>query len=116
MKKLFVITVLSLIAFALQAQGPGEQRALNKAEAAARSCINQLGIPNNLEIHSAATISTVCDYIHPNPQYYGYRVAVWGTPNCPANQPCIQIAYPIAEVEVSCSGQVVSVGCAVVGQ
>lgn len=115
MKKLFAITILTLFAFVVSAQGPGETRALNKAEAAARQCLNQMNYPNNLTLHSSATVSTICDYIHPNPQYFGYRVTVWGTPNCPPNQYCIQIIYPIATVEVSCTGQVTNVQCGVIG-
>ena len=116
MKKLLLISMLSLFAFALQAQGPGETRAVNKAEAAARSCLHEMGYPNNLTLYSSATVSTVCDYIHPNPQYFGYRVVVCGVPNCPPNQYCIQIAYQIATVEVSCSGQVIDVQCNAAGQ
>jgi hypothetical protein len=115
MKNLILASVLVFLGFAAKAQGPGEQRAIARAEAAARDCMRDAGYPANLEIHSSAQVSTICDYFNPNPQYFGYRVTVWGTNPCPPNMYCIQIVYPIATVEISCTGDVSNVQCDISG-
>jgi hypothetical protein len=111
MKKLMLFVFLVFAAFAVHAQGGNnnqEQRARQKAEAAARQCADVQG----LQLFSSATASTICDYTHPSPNFFGYTVVVWAQPNCPP--PNICPAGPVtllATVEVSCSGQVTHVVC-----
>jgi hypothetical protein len=111
MKKLFILLVLGFGAQILMAQGDFELRARNKAEAAARACLGEIGLRPNLHLSSAATVNLICDYFSPNPQYFGYQVEVWAAPNCPPNQPCVQVIYPIATVMVDCQGHVYDVQC-----
>jgi hypothetical protein len=111
MKKIFLGLIASIaISFASNAQNM-EQRAINKAEAAARSCVRDLDFPNGLTFVSTAVAYQVCDYMTPNPNYFGYAVTVNGTPKCAPNTYCPQVIYPIATVYVSCSGEVTEVIC-----
>jgi hypothetical protein len=111
MKKLILgLIAVVAITFASNAQNI-EQRAINKAEAAARECVRELDFPNGLNFVSNATAYQVCDYMTPNPNYFGYVVQVSGTPRCAPNTLCPQVIYPIATVYVSCSGQVTEVIC-----
>lgn len=114
MKKFILLFVMSLGFTVLMAQNQMEQRACNKAEAAAQECLQTLGL-NNITLHSAATVNQICDYMNPNPQYFGYSVDVWATPNCAPGAICAQVIYPIARVFVSCGGQVTEVQCATSG-
>jgi hypothetical protein len=113
MKKYLFLLLFLVVAFSARAQSPGEQVARNKAEAASRGCLRDWGYPASLQLYSSATVSTICDYMNPNPHIFGYTVTVWGLSQCPPNMYCIQVIYPISIVEVSCSGQVVDVQCGV---
>ncbi|MES2587952.1 MAG: hypothetical protein V4622_03160 [Bacteroidota bacterium] len=107
---LLVIIALVGFSFASNAQNQ-EQRAINKAEAAAKKCVNELDFPNGLEFVSSATVYQICDYTTPNPNYFGYVVNVNGKQKCAPNTLCPQVIYPIATVYVSCSGEVTEVIC-----
>jgi len=113
MKKFIFLFVIGLGFSTLMAQNQFEQRAKNKAEAAAQECLRNLNL-SNVTLVSNVSQTQICDYMNPNPQYFGYSVIVYAVPNCPGNQNCIQIAYPVATVQVSCSGQVYDVQCGVV--
>jgi hypothetical protein len=116
MKKIFLGLIATLaISFASNAQN-AEQRAIQKAEAAAKQCVNDLDFPNGLDFVSTAVAYQICDYRTPNPNYFGYAVTVNGTPKCAPNTFCPQVIYPIATVYVSCSGQVTEVVCGTVAQ
>ncbi len=111
MKKLiFILVALVGFSFASNAQNQ-EQRAINKAEAAAKKCVNELNFPNGLEFVSSASVYQICDYTTPNPNYFGYTVTVNGKPKCAPNTVCPQVIYPVATVYVSCSGEVTDVIC-----
>ncbi|MCR9171574.1 MAG: hypothetical protein NXI10_03720 [bacterium] len=43
------------------------------------------------------------------------QVYVYATPNCPPNQPCIQVIQLIGTVQFGCDGDVISVNCATTG-
>jgi hypothetical protein len=113
MKKLILGLIATVaISFASNAQNM-EQRAINKAEAAARQCVKDLDFPNGLELVSSANVYQICDYMTPNPNYFGYMVTVNGKPKCAPNTFCPQVIYPIATVYVSCNGEVTEVVCGV---
>ena len=42
------------------------------------------------------------------------RVTFYQLPNCPPNQPCIQVIYPLGSVTLDCDNNVVSVDCGLV--
>jgi hypothetical protein len=116
MKKVILGLIATIaISFASTAQDM-EQRAIQKAEAAARQCVNDLDFPNGLEFVSTAAVYQICDYRTPNPNYFGYVVTVNGQPKCAPNTFCPQVIYPIATVYVSCSGEVTQVDCGVVAE
>ena len=112
MKKFILLFVIGLGFSTLMAQNQFEQRAKNKAEAAAQECLRNLNL-SNVTLVSNVSETQICDYMNPNPQYFGYSVTVYAVPNCPGNQNCIQIVYPVATVQVSCSGQVYDVQCGI---
>lgn len=110
MKKYILFAIFGFSALAMSAQGNNnqEQRARQKAEAAARQCANVQG----MEIFSSATVTSICDYTHPSPNYFGYSVEVWATQRCPPNTICP--AGPVvllARVDISCNGDVAAVNC-----
>lgn len=117
MKKLILIAILFLSAnFSLSAQNM-EQRAINRAEAVARQCIAELDYPSNLELVSSTQPHVACDYrTIPNPNNMGYKVIIWGRTQCPPNNVCIQVIYPIATVYVDCSGAIESVQCGIAAE
>lgn len=111
MKKLLMFVCLLLVAFVTHAQSGNnnqEQRARQKAEAAARQCANVQG----LQLYSSATVSSICDYTHTSPNFFGYTVEVWAQQNCPPPQICpLGPVTLLATVTVSCNGQVSDVVC-----
>lgn len=112
-----IVALVAIFAFSAAANAQSlEQRAIQKAEASARQCINDLGYPSNLELVSSAEAYQICDYMNPNPNYFGYKVTVYGRTQCPPNMVCIQVIYPIATVYVSCGGDVTQVDCGVVAE
>jgi hypothetical protein len=116
MKKV-ILSIVALVVFSFTSVAQNqEQRAIQKAEAASRSCVNELDFPNGLEFVSSASAYQVCDYSTPNPNYFGYVVTVNGKPRCAPNTFCVQVIYPIATVYVSCSGQVTEVICGTAAQ
>lgn len=116
MKKVFLM-VIALVAFSFASNAQNqEQRAINKAEAAAKKCVNELNFPNGMEFVSSAAVYQICDYTTPNPNYFGYVVTVNGAPKCAPNTFCPQVIYPIATVYVSCSGEVTEVVCGTVSE
>lgn len=42
------------------------------------------------------------------------RVSFWQLPDCPPNQPCIQVIYPVGSVLLDCNNNVISVDCGLV--
>lgn len=116
MKKILLV-FLAIVGFSFASNAQNmEQRAINKAEAAAKKCVNELSFPNGLDFVSTATVYQVCDYSTPNPNYFGYVVTVNGSPKCAPNTICPQVIYPIATVYVSCSGEVTEVQCGTVSE
>lgn len=114
MKKLiFGLLTTVTVAFSSQAQTDNlEQRAINKAIAAARECMRDNDLQNGLELVGYATLNLYCDYFRFNPNYAGYSVEVYARPKCPPNQACIQVIYPVATVWVDCQGNAYQVECA----
>lgn len=39
------------------------------------------------------------------------EVSFWKTPNCPPNQPCIQIVEMVGTVTIGCDGEVIGITC-----
>lgn len=108
---ILLILVLFTFSISLSAQNT-EQRAINRAEAVARQCVQELGYPSNLVLISSAQPHVACDYrTIPNPNNMGYKVTVYGRTQCPPNLVCIQVIYPIATVYVSCDGSIERVEC-----
>lgn len=113
MKKL-ILGVIATVAISFSSMAQDfENRAIQKAEAAARECARNMDLPAGYEFLSVATPYVACDYSTGNPNQLGYVVEVYAQPNCPPNQICIQVIVPVATVYVDCQGQVVEVICTV---
>ena len=113
MKKLLIgLLTAFTFAFTAQAQNDIEQRAINKAEAAARECLKDSYLGNGIDLVSFATLNLYCDYFRNHPNYAGFSVEVYGRPHCNPNQNCIQVIYPVATVLVDCQGNAYQVDCA----
>ncbi len=111
MKKL-ILGAIAVVAISFSSKAQNlEERAINKAEAAARECMRDMDLQNGLHLTSTATANLICDYAHPSPNYFGYVVEVSARPICPPNQVCIQVIYPVATVYVDCIGNVYEVVC-----
>ncbi len=116
MKKIFFLFAFILCStLSVNAQNL-EQRAIAKAEAAARQCVNEFNYPNGWEMVSFATAYQICDYrFGGNPNIFGYSVQVAIRPRCAPNQFCIQVIQPLATVLVDCGGEVTEVTCGISG-
>lgn len=113
MKKLILGLLATVtLAFSSQAQADNiEQRAINKAIAAARECMRDGDLRPGLQLEGYATLNLYCDYFRFNPNYAGFSVEVYARPHCPPNQACIQVIYPVATVWVDCQGNAYQVEC-----
>ncbi|TNE55409.1 MAG: hypothetical protein EP338_03850 [Bacteroidetes bacterium] len=113
-KLLFGLIATVALSLSVQAQSNDiEGRAIHRAEAAARPCLENLNLPSNYELVSYATLNLYCDvFTRPNPNYAGFKVEVYAKPNCPPNQACIQVIYHVATVYVDCQGSAYQVDCA----
>ncbi|MFN6013330.1 MAG: hypothetical protein ACK47F_01405 [Flavobacteriales bacterium] len=111
-RMLLTLTVLLTTAMTTFAQD-SEQRAINRAEAAARQFCE---VPQGYELVSYTAPYMACDYrLNNNPNTMGYIVYVSAKPNCPPNQLCIQVIYPVATITVNCDLSVDSIICGVAG-
>lgn len=109
MKKMLLTLSLVLCAAITTFAQDTEQRAINRAEAAARQSCE---VPAGFELVSYASPYQACDYrLNHNPNNMGYIVYVSAKPECPPNQLCIQVIYPVATVVVNCDLSIQSVTC-----